>query len=248
MEKIVVYCGTPNLYPFMYISMRTLLDHNDIDLVYFFITTDDFPYALPKNVKIINFDAIKLSYFPEQSRVYESPLTYMSFTRLVLSKLLSYDKVLYLDCDTIINTNIEELFSVNISDYCFGASLEKYAATPYAQSMFNSGILLINLARLRETGIDDRLLELSNRNSYSNGDQSILNTINAKEIITLASTYNGSGLCHNEEYDGPVKIRHFAGAAANRYYQEFNSYRRKYLPGIKLNPKYLPPQKDWIRK
>jgi len=111
MDKVIVYCGTENLYPFMYLSMKSVLEYNTINRIYFLIEHDQFPYPIPDNVICINAKKIMNLYFPKNSVVHECVLTYMSFMRLALSKILLNEHiVLYLDCDTLIHNSLEEIW------------------------------------------------------------------------------------------------------------------------------------------
>jgi len=82
-----------------------------------------------------------------------------------------------------------------MSTACFGAVRETYGH-PAKTHLINSGVLLINLDRLRTTQLDNYLLYLSNHNAYENGDQSIINLFIHTDVCYIPSKYNGTGLCH----------------------------------------------------
>lgn len=231
MDKVVVYCGTANLYPFIYCSMKSLLEYNSPDRIYFLIEDDQFPYPIPDQVRCINAKKIATNFFPKNSQVYTCPLTYMSFMRLALPKILLNETiVLYLDCDTLIVDNIDEIWDIDMSHHCFGAVRETYGY-PARTHLINSGIMLMNLTRLRTSQVDNYLLYMSNHGAYENGDQTVINFVIDTEIRYIPSIYNGTGLCHQPK-DGKAKIQHWAGTPRREYYRNFVPYIRKYLPQL----------------
>lgn len=93
-----------------------------------------------------------------------SPATYY---RLFLTSILPADvrKVIYLDCDLIVNGDISEFWNTDISDVSLGCVEDMWSQMPgnYVRlhydrkySYFNAGVLLINLERLRSAGFEAR--------------------------------------------------------------------------------------------
>lgn len=93
-----------------------------------------------------------------------SPATYY---RLFLTSILPADvrKVIYLDCDLIVNGDISAFWNTDISDVSLGCVEDMWSQMPgnYVRlqydrkySYFNAGVLLINLERLRANGFELR--------------------------------------------------------------------------------------------
>jgi len=83
-----------------------------------------------------------------------------------MSKILpkEIDKILYLDIDTLLIGPIDELWNIDISNsYCAGAK-EPKKETDF--SYINTGVLLMNLKKIREDKKDDEWIELLNKNVY----------------------------------------------------------------------------------
>ena len=109
MDRVVVYAGTKNIYDQMYVALKSLLANNLIDRVYLLLETDTFSYFLPENVHIINVS--NQDYFHVGSANFNSPWSYMAMMKCVLSDIFPKEqKILWLDCDTIVNADISELF------------------------------------------------------------------------------------------------------------------------------------------
>ena len=105
-------------------------------------------------------------------------------------------KAVYLDCDTIVLGDIGELFDSDISGVCAGG-VDDVIKESYVKSLglgryFNSGVMLLNLAKMRETRADERLFkttaELSGKSKYL--DQDALNIVFAGDEIFLPQKWN----------------------------------------------------------
>ena len=128
--------------------------------------------------------------------------SYAMFARLSIPNLIEEDKILYLDCDIIVNKSLNELFNTDISDYhcvvvrrikdpifleeeklLIGLSKEDY--------YFNSGVLLINNKLWKENNIFDKFLDyINNGGKLLWGDQAILNVVLRNKIRLIEEKYN----------------------------------------------------------
>ena len=99
-----------------------------------------------------------------------SHITTPSFYRLEISKLLPYyKKVIYLDCDTIILSDIQDLYDINIfSYYCAGVKALAYDNNKHRKrlgidtsSYINSGVILFNVEKINNDNLYDKLIKLS---------------------------------------------------------------------------------------
>ncbi len=133
-----------------------------------------------------------------------------AFTRLYSGELLpkDLDKVLYLDCDTIINGSLSELETWDVSDDvfwgvkdCIGQEYKKNIGIDENGLYVNAGVLLINLSKLRNIPIKERLsmYMLKYEKIINYADQDVLNgAFNSKigvlppqyDVMTIAVTYS----------------------------------------------------------
>lgn len=210
--KIVVYAGTKNRYDQMELAAKTLLSNGNIDKIFFFIEDDVFPRSLPDVIITVNITAQNYfkSYCPNSS----SPWTYMAMIRLALPKILPmYDRVLWLDTDTLVVDDISRIFEAPLGDYYYFAGVKEnrryiqflemrkietreveFQAYPQTdhQDYYNSGVLLENLKLLRESEMCDRLIaRINNFRSYF-PDQNVINQLCRNRIYTLPHAYNWS--------------------------------------------------------
>ena len=125
------------------------------------------------------------------------------YYRLFAAELLpnTVDKVLYLDCDIIIDGSIKELFDMDwegmavgaVPDMCTEWS-EYYERLAYDRSKgyFNSGVVLMNLDYWRDHNVGQRCFNwlADNYDKVINPDQDAMNVVLADKKKTLPVTYN----------------------------------------------------------
>ena len=202
--KAAVYAGTKNLYSDMVTAAKSLAKHSSVDIIYFLIEDDKFPYYIPSFVKTINVS--KQKYFPSKGPNVYKKWTYMTLMRCTLTKYFpKLDKILWLDIDTIVQDNIDDLWNLDMNDYYAAGCLEPEKSTenPY----INAGVMMINLKKLREDNMDDALIKALNTKTYQFADQDCINELCRNKILIIPSTYNANDYtepCENS------KIRHFA--------------------------------------
>ena len=119
-----------------------------------------------------------------------SYISVATYYRVFLGTILPEDvsKVIYLDCDLVVNGSIKEFWNTDISDVSLGCVEDMWSGRPESYqrlsyspeySYFNAGVLLVNLDRLRRNGFDKRAMEYLVKNSdrlvlY---DQDLLNAL-----------------------------------------------------------------------
>ena len=112
------------------------------------------------------------------------------------------ERVLYLDCDIIINSNIDELYNIDFSNKSLAAvpdeMINKYELT-YKKSIgmndndiyFNSGVVLFNLHKMKESyNINKVFLYMATHKDLRFHDQEILNVFFIKDYLKLDRIYN----------------------------------------------------------
>ena len=111
------------------------------------------------------------------------------------SILKDLDRVLYLDGDIIVQKDLEELYSFNIGNNYIGAvkdtnGLDYKFFEKKDYKYFNSGVMVMNLEKMRQDNISDRLLEYR-KNGYNKlMDQDTFNFILKDSVFLLPFKYN----------------------------------------------------------
>jgi len=158
--------------------------------------------------------------------------------RLSLADMLKdIDKILYLDCDTIALDDIQKLYNFTIDKYYAAVVEDRYSNEHTTrlnqENYFNSGVLLLNLQKLREDNLYAKMLDYANEN-YDKlicPDQDILNAILSPNIIYINKEWNMQ-LSDREPTDELVinnaKIIHFAGII-KPWNIDYLSFEKKYF-------------------
>lgn len=200
-ERVAVYCGTRNLYENMIPAVRSLMENTDDVKVYLLIEDDEFPYDLP--VEVINVSTQE--YFPKGSASYSNPWTYMVLMRAALHRVFpQYDRILSLDVDTIVTRDIGELWDIDIDNY-YLAGVKELHKSSY-NLYVNAGVMLLNLAKLRD-GKGDEIIRSLNERLYSFNEQDCINQLCRGGILEIPSVYNMNSWT---EPTTTPKIVHFA--------------------------------------
>lgn len=154
-----------------------------------------------KNIEIITVDVSEKMADKKIPTVrHLSPET--TFRLLVDDLFPEYDKVLYLDCDIIINHDVAELYDIDLADNILGVArarlvsklvedIENNLCIPY-QDYFNAGVLLININRFREANIGKKCIEMlqTDVGKYKCMDQDVLNITCQGNVKFISDQWN----------------------------------------------------------
>lgn len=125
----------------------------------------------------------------------------VQFARLFLRDILpdEWDRVIYLDCDTLIRHPLDDLFETDMQgmtiagvEDAFGRLHWKKLGLDKEDVYVNSGMLLINLKRWREENIEQqfRKIIINKEGKIPQGDQGIINAVLKGKIFKLPVRYN----------------------------------------------------------
>ncbi len=115
-------------------------------------------------------------------------------------------KLIYLDTDTVLFDDIGKLWEENLGRCEYGAVRDYYGCHFFGINYVNTGVLLLNLPRIRETGLFRKALDLCKRKKIFLADQTAVNRL-AKGKKILPRKYNEQ---HKQKKD--TVIRHFSMA------------------------------------
>lgn len=140
------------------------------------------------------------------------------YARLFVSSALPEDlgRVLYLDCDIIVNKSIKELWNLNLEGKTIAALLDAFSRLYRSniglkpeEVMFNSGVMLIDLKLWREQSIEKRLLKFisDNKGKIQQGDQGALNAILSKDTYCFEPRFNSVTIFYDFTYKDMMTYR-----------------------------------------
>lgn len=133
-----------------------------------------------------------------------------SYYRLFIENLFTeYDKILYLDCDIIVLGDISKLYFTDLEDNAIGGVVEQFilhspifshytkeAIGIDSKNYINSGIMLMDLAKLRELQIEEKFVDLINSYNFDviDPDQAYINYLCQGKIKYLPVSWNRTPL------------------------------------------------------
>lgn len=99
------------------------------------------------------------------------------------------DKILYLDIDMMAGDDISKLYNIDITDYEYAAVKEKYGSVFIWPDYINAGMLLLNMKKIKETGLLKKARELIKNKKLLFADQSAIYYSTVKKLL-LPRIYN----------------------------------------------------------
>lgn len=206
----IVYSSDDNYILHAAVSIVSLLENNDTlgKINVYFIennVSDENKHqinTLMQSYKELSIKWIEFSKWMKKLNLnMEWEISISSYARLFIAEMLGddIDKVLYLDCDIIVNHSIKKLMDIDIADYYIGAvqdavndetknSVGLQSNKPY----YNAGMLLINLKKWREDNLSERFLSFidEHQGSVTHHDQGVINGVLKDKILKLPLKYN----------------------------------------------------------
>lgn len=224
----IVYACDRNYLPHTYVSIVSLIENlSENTHVVIYIMHDQ---SVPRNDRSLfdklNSKNVTIKFIDMENCFSDITMkiphiSYVTYFRLEIPRRLDfYDKVLYLDSDTIINSDVSRLFNINIDAYYVAGvkalsyhhkrTQDRLKIDP--SNYINAGVLLLNNKKIISKKIHERFLSLL-RYGYSSQDQDIINVAFNGRILALDKRFNfmtkyakAQGLHKHHEID----ILHFA--------------------------------------
>lgn len=227
----VIYAVNSEYINLLLVSLKSLIDNNPfIENIYIlnsglsYEDMNNINSTSNINVKYVNIDESLVHQLVDNAYLKDSYFSKEIFYRLLIPKLIdhSIDRILYLDVDTVITSNISELFEIDISNFPLGAvpyaSIKKEKLNKLnikvGPNYFNSGVLLLNLTYIRKNKIFDITIKnlIKNEHKYNLPDQDALNSTLNGNFYPLDEIYNYTPSNTNKfNFKSQVKIVHFVG-------------------------------------
>lgn len=114
------------------------------------------------------------------------------------------DKLLYLDIDIMFNRDIELLYNQDIEDVEYAASTDHYGKYFINPRYINAGVILLNMKKIKQTGMLKRARELIKKKKWVFADQDAIWHATTKNKI-LPQKFNDQKFCHKH-----TVVRHFS--------------------------------------
>ena len=177
-----------------FVVMHSILRSSKQSFHFFILTADEIKNDVGKFKDILrkeysNFELsvkmVDINRFAD-ARIYNGHLSKAAYFRLLIPEIiLEYDKCIYLDCDVIVHGDLKELYEIRIEDnYLAGVKdchviedtpfelkHEQVLGIPSRDKYINSGVMLMNLDKLRRDKLVARFWEqLQKENWFEDND------------------------------------------------------------------------------
>ncbi len=200
----ICYCGNRKIFKGVLLSVMSIVKNTSEALDVLLCTmdlTDQSPLFLPfSDEQCAILDGVLKEKNPEsRARILDMTDTYRAnimdgknqntmYTPYTLIRLLldfyeTADKLIYIDADVMCRRDINELYSVDIENYEFGAALDIMGHFWINKSYCNAGVLLLNMKKIKETGLFERARKRITEKRMAMPDQSALNDLAQSKLI-----------------------------------------------------------------
>ena len=216
LKEIPIFFAVDDTYiPFLAVSLQSLVDNSsdknkyEIKILYTHVSKENMQKIKKYEKENIKIEFVDLSNNLQkvQGKLYtRNYFTSTTYYRLFIPELYpQYDKVLYIDSDVTILTDIAGLYNQEIGDNLVAAIpdgavqtievfqeyVEKVIGVIDYNNYFNAGILLMNLKELRKYKFQEKFLYLLEKVKYEVAqDQDYLNRLCKGRVKLLDDLWN----------------------------------------------------------
>ena len=191
----------------------------------------------------IKFIDIDQSLFSEYSKIKtHSYVTIATYYRLKLPSLLpNVDRIIYFDCDMVINSSLKELFNTEMREYLIaGVKDINKRMLKKNPSYVNAGMLVFDLKNMRVDNTEEKFLSwtIQNAESIKVGDQTIINEVCKNKIKIVHDRWNvqSSNFTNRSSYIDKPSVVHFVAKKKPWHWASFSYHRGLYFKYLQLTP------------
>mgnify|MGYP001776206112 FL=1 len=217
MRKDFALCFNNRYAPYACVTIRSIVEsmQKDDDVYIHLVIDKKLSTLSKKSVKksAISASGIKahVSFYEIDNEIVFDTLprniiggwSFAAWYRILLPKLLGKEihRVLYLDCDVIVNDDLDELFTMNISNKSIGGCVDvflNFEEPVYKRLQYDkskgyvcSGVLLLNLDYWRQYNLEKQLLDyaIGNVSKLEFFDQDTINYVCQDSKVILPPKY-----------------------------------------------------------
>lgn len=203
----IVMAVNENYAPYLAVAVESIKFHNKSD-VFLYIFYTDLSSDTIKRIKALSCNQLHIEFidvglYIESENLYSrAHYSVEMYYRLIIPEIFSFlPKVLYLDCDIVVNSDLHELYCIDLEDNILAAArnpvhrwMEEYLTKNlefYYKNYFNSGVLLINTKEFTSKDVKEKCLTYLNLNTkLACPDQDALNVTCLGKIRYLPQKWN----------------------------------------------------------
>lgn len=263
--------------PFLAVALQSLIENSSkeneyvIKILYTNISEENTKNILKYEKENVSIEFVDLNYYINKvkdklyTRDYYSKTTYF---RLFIPDLYpQYDKVLYLDSDIVILSDIAELYNTEMGDNLVAAAPDDVIQTievfqEYAEKVvgvadyhnyFNAGILIMNLDAMRKFKFQEKFLYLLGVVKFSVAqDQDYLNRLCKGRVKLLENTWDRMPIggdvverskIHLIHYNLAFKPWHFEDILYKEYFWKYAQKTEYFNRILEIKENYTEEEK-----
>ena len=137
------------------------------------------------------------------------------------------EKLLYLDIDMMAAKDIAELYNTNIEKYEYAAVKEKYGSKIIRPDYINAGMLLLNLNKIKETGLLEKARALIKKRKLPFADQDAIFWSTTSKLL-LPRKFNEQASFRRQD----TVICHFCKRLMYKPYPHTENFKQWQIDGI----------------
>ena len=256
-----------NFYaPYLAVTIESIIENSSIKNSYgIYVLEEDLSYENKYKLKLLEKDNIKIEFVSVKDFIcqYRSVLhvhlyvTIATYFRFFISELFkNFDKLVYLDCDIVVNCDIADLYNINLNGNIAACVIDIQIASWNFQNLiknkeyylevlkldkidnyFNAGVMVFDVKKLIEFKCTEKCIKLLQEikcPKYS--DQCIINSVLKDNVLLINVEWNFQNVMAT-----PKNIQ-------NNYNNIFNENLRQEVVNAQKNPKiihYICKKKPW---
>ncbi len=267
----IAFCLDDNYVPYCAGVIASVIDNNKDEDIIFHLFGDGLSQGNTNKLTtwINSFENVSLrTYAISKDDFKDFPIgdayvNISTYFRLVIPALLGgLEKVIYLDCDVVVNGSLKELWNTDVSEYAVAGVRDRindyvrvYNRLGYhmQEGYLNAGVLLINLNRWREDDIFEKAISIARKmpKQLKNHDQDIINLVYHDSKLFLDFKYNlleyymytEDWLYMDKKYYPQIEkacqdpvIVHFCMPQKPWHYECINPYQETFLKYMRMTP------------
>lgn len=207
----VLYQFNEKYVPFAGVSITSLLENNrDMEAIIIYLLGEQISVESQEKLKnqinkygreCVFIDAANTIQKMKALGLNQYRNSYAANIKLFVNEFIpkQIERILYLDCDTIINGSLKSLFELDMKNKPIAMVLDTMCANhklaigfSEKDLYFNTGVILFDLWKWKQVGCEERIVNhIKNiRAHYLAPDQDLMNIVLHNEILVLKPTYN----------------------------------------------------------
>lgn len=232
-----------NYLPFFSVAVTSIINHMDLKRQYnIYVLHNDLTDENITKAKKLETNNLSINFVNvlnnlnalSSSLMVRDYYTLTTYYRLFITELFpDLEKALYLDSDTVVNTDIAELFDIDLHDNLIGGIVDGAVSVvePFqlytknvlgieASKYFNAGIILMNLNKMRQFKFYDKFIELIKEYKFIVAqDQDYLNVLCKDRVLFLDEAWNVMPIKGRIEEKNNPKLIHYNLTAKPWHYK-----------------------------